>query len=579
MTIGAATATVATLVNPASTLLDTIAAGRTLAITTSGAIDAGALRAGGDMTLVAGGTIDVVQAITGAGGALTVNGADGVTGDRVISGGTAELSSGGGAIAIANLDAAGPVAANADSIQISGSGSLIFSELNTDVGDAFVSTSGNLAVTGGLVAGRATLRSTSGDLSVTQLGAGDIELAADDGMTLGSVTASDTLVGNAGGVLTVNGAVSGREMSLGSSDIVIGSAGRLGTGGTTEILDVRNTNDNVQTFIGGTGSRDGYHLDAAEMTRLFGTDVTIFAPRLDDGDSGFTAAAPGTPIASVGSSAQPDVIIDDFTMTAGGSTSNIGSGGSLTIATPGKARVIGDASLTGMSDSNAFNLFADDAIEVILGEGTIRLTGTGSAPGGMLNLQSDDVIVATAAAITAVGAATTVDAIDDRLAQNDGIVLDQGALSAGGIDVGVIGGFYVQNSGTSDAFADRRGLTFGALGLNVNTEGSGTRIVINAVHLGPSGPVTGLDAIPLLRINGTASGQATGGFDQLSTMNGCVIVNPASCAIVIPPEPEFEPSFPVQDVIEEEADSEDGEDISLPTALITMRDRQNKPFG
>ena len=40
-------------------------------------------------------------------------------------------------------------------------------------------------------------------------------------------------------------------------------------------------------------------------------------------------------------------------------------------------------------------------------------------------------------------------------------------------------------------FADRRGLTFGPLGLNVDTEGSDTRIVINGVHLGPNGPVTG----------------------------------------------------------------------------------------
>lgn len=578
--ITADSVTMATLVDPNNTVLDTINAGRNLTVVTSDAIDASVLRAGGDLSLTAGTTVDVQQAVSGAGGTLTLDGADGVIGGLIVSGGPTTLTSAGGNVEIGSFNSAGPVTASADSILIaSGGGSLVFSQLETDVGDASVTTSGNLSVTSGQVAGTATLRSGF-NLDITQLAATDIELESSNTMTLGSVTADETLFGEASGMLTVNGGVTGRQMSLGSHDIAIGANGRLGTGGTTEILDVRNTSDET-TFVGGTGTRSSYHLDADEMTRLFGNDITIFAPRINSNQGGFVALAPGAlpvPIASVGSSDPPDVVIDDFTVTAGGSTSNIGASGSLTIATPGKARVIGDAALTGMSDSNSFSIFADDALEVILGEGTIRLTGSGSAPGGMLNLVSDDVIVATASAISDVGSATGIGAINDRLAQNDGIVLDDGALFAGGIDVSVTGGFYVQNSGTGTAFDERRGLTFGPLGLNVNVEDANSRIVINGVHLGSSGQVTGLDVIPLMSIDGfvLGSGPLSGSglaFDSGSTVNGCVIANPASCVVLID-DHHHSSSFPVQDVIEreEEGEGEDADGLGLPIPLITMRD-------
>lgn len=580
--IAAGSVDVASLTTPAGTSIDGLAAGRNLQVTASGAITGGAVRAGGNLALVAGTTIDIERAATAAGGSLALNGATGVTAGTVASGGATSLDSASGAIEIASLSSVGPVAASGDSILIGGgSGDLIFNMLNADVGDASVTNSGNLAVTAGTVAGRATLRSTNGDLSVTQLAAADAQLGSDDDMTLGNVTASNSLLGEAGGVLTVNGAVTAREMSFGSADIVIAANGRLGTAGTTLVLDVRNTDDNSQTFIGGTGTRGGYHIDAAEMARLYGTDISIFAPEVENNNGGFVAAAPGgLPIGSVGSSAQPDVIIDDFTMTAGGPTSNLGANGSLTIETPGKARVIGDVLFTGMGDNNGLAIRADDALEVILGEGTIRLVGASSStggtstPGGLLTLVSDDVIVATASAIADVRDAADIAAIDDRLAMNDGVTSNDGALFAGGIEVDVINGFYVQNSGTGTRFAERRGLTFGPLGLNVNVEGADTRIVINGVHLGPSGQVTGLDTIPLLSINGfvIGSGPLSGSglaFNSGSTMNGCLIVSSTTCAFL-----EFESSFPVQDVIDDDDDEGEGDDaegMSLPVPLITMR--------
>jgi hypothetical protein len=580
--ITAASADVAALTTPNNNAIDTLDAGRNLTIGTSGAITGGAIRAGGNLDLAAGAAIALDRAVTGAGGAMTLEGNDGVQVSALISGGTTSANSSAGDIRIGSLGSQGPITLVGDNIFVDGvNGDAVFANIQTDVGDAYILGGNNVAVTAGSVAGLALIRSDN-NLDVTQLNANQVELSADNDMTLASVTATTGLAAQAGDMLTVNGAVVGRDMLIASGDITIGSNGRIGTQGTTQALEVRNIDPDSVTYVGGTGTRTGYHIDATEMTRLFGNDITILAPDLGGNNGGFVAAAPGgLPIGSVGSSTPPAVIIDDFTITAGGPTSNLGASGSLTIATQGKARVIGDAALTGMGDANSFRISANDSIEVILGEGTIRLTGGGSStggastPGGRLILESDDVIVATAAAIADVGAATATDAIDDRLAENDGILLDDGALYAGGIDVSVVGGFYVQNSGAGTRFAQRRGLTFGPLGLNVNVEGSDSRIVINGVHLGPSGQVTGLDAIPLLSINGfvLGSGPLTGSglaFDSASTMNGCLIVSSTTCAFL-----EFESSFPVQDVIndkdDDEGEGDDAEGMSLPVPLITMR--------
>src|SRR3546814_19451602 len=94
-------------------------------------------------------------------------------------------------------------------------------------------------------------------------------------------------------------------------------------------------------------------------------------------------------------------------MTGGGAASNLGAGGTMTISTTGKMRVVGAAALTGLGDDNALTLAAGDALEVVLGAGSVRLTDGADAPAGQLNPRSDDVIVATLDTIgTDIGRAT-----------------------------------------------------------------------------------------------------------------------------------------------------------------------------
>jgi hypothetical protein len=519
------------------------------AITGSGAINAngdltataatgitqGSFVAGGDLDMSAGAAIVIVGA---TGGTVALDGATGLAASSVTSQGLTSLTADGGAIAIGNLSSVGAVSASGNSILVSNGGPLLFATLSTDVGNATVNTAGALTVTTGTVAGAANLRSTGA------------------GLTINNLTAAGTVDASALTTLSVTGLVSAANIALASADITLGSAAQVGTGGVTQALSITNNNSDNQTFVGGTGTRNGYHIDAAELTRLYGTQISIVGSDVQDAGGG-----------SVGSAAPPDIIVDSFTMTGGGAGSNLGANGSLTIGTPGKMRVIGDVLLTGLTDANTLNLVADDALEVILGQGSVRLiNGTNAA--GQLNLSSDDVIVATQAAIAAVGDATTTNAINDRLGENDGIILDEGALFARGIRANVAGGFYVQNSGAGTGFGERRGLTFGAGGLAVQTQGP-SRIVINGVQIGANGQVTGLDVIPLLTIAPQANG-VPGTFDPRSTLNGCLITSPAACTTF---GLDFESNFPVQDIIEEETESDDsGEGSSLPVPLITMRD-------
>ncbi|HEV2597072.1 hypothetical protein [Sphingopyxis sp.] len=545
--ITAGAVNLATLATPGGNVVDTLAAGRNITVAAADDISGGRINAIGDITLTSGGAIEVAGIF---GNNVAVDGATGITADQLFAVGTTTLNSDNGAIALNTLVSSGNVDATADSIVING-GSMIFSNIVTDVGDAIVR-GGDLFIINGNIAGRAEFSSSGERLGVTTLTAQSAALEASGGfMTLDNVDVSGALSATARTSLGITGVVTGQSISLASANIDIASTGRVGTAGATGEVSIANNNPDNQTFVGGTGTPNGYHIDANELTRVFGSDVEIFAPEVQAASGG-----------SVGSAAPPDVIVDSFTMTGGASGSNLGASGQLTIRTPGKMRVIGNVQLTGLTDANALNLLADDALEVILGQGSVRLI-SGNAPAGQLNMASDDIIVATADAIADVGAATTTDAIETRLAQNDGVLLDEGALFARGIRAEVVGGFYVQNSGAGTRFAERRGMTFGAGGLDVLTEGP-SRIVINGVHLGPNGQVTGLDTIPLLTIAGSVP--APGSFDPRSTFNGCLITGAAAC------NAPTGNSFPVQDVIEEESEGDKGDGNNLPQPLITMRD-------
>lgn len=557
-TINAQDVTLAALPATGGAATPTLSADGDVVVNSSADITGGGIRALGNATMTAANAIDIGSI---EGQDVTLTAAAGIAVDAASVLGTTSLDSSDGNIGIGSLLASNLINASANSIRIESGGDMHFATLTTDVGDAYVRGGGDFSVAEGNVAGTANLATQGEAMTIGNLTAANAVIANSGGfLNLDTVTVAGDLNASAFASLGINGVVTGQAISLASAGISIAPTGRVGTAGVTQSVSVANNNAANQTFVGGTAGPNGpngYHIDADELTRLYGTQIEIFAPEVQAASGG-----------SVGSSAPPDVIVDSFTMTGGAAGSNFGANGALTIRTPGKMRVIGNVQLTGLSDANALNLLAGDALEVILGQGSVRLLGANNVPGGQLNMASDDIIVATAAAITAVGSATTIDTINARLGENDGVVVDEGALSARGIRADVAGGFYVQNSGAGTDFAQRRGLTFGAGGLDVRTQGP-ARIAINGVQLGANGQVTGIDAVPLLTINGSAP--VVGSYDSRSTFNGCFIANPTACTTVTV---DFENNFPVQDVIDEEVEDDDGvgEGNIFPQALITMRD-------
>ncbi len=529
----------------------------------------GDLFAGGNMTLTADGAIAILNAETGDGGAMTLTGATGVTASQLFSRGVTTLTADDGDIQIGSMNSFEAVTASANSLNIGTNGPIEFASIVTDVGDATISSNNLLIIDSATVAGTARFSNSGEHMIIRSLTAADAQFDGNDMITLTSVNVTNSIDAFARGLVLVDGVVTARNIAIASGDITIASSGRVGTAGTTQGVSIQNSDNEQQTFVGGTGTRNGYHIDADELTRLFGTDIEIFAPEVDLVSGG-----------SVGSSAPPDVIVDSFTMTGGGPNaqgvpSNLGANGSLTIRTPGKMRVIGNVQLTGLSDGNSLNLFGDDSVEVILGSGSVNLRGQSPDQlAGNLTITGEDIVIATMQAITDISSMTSTSAIDARLAQNDGIISDIGALSANRITLNhsLDDSVYIQNSGAGTAFDDRRGITFGSGGLYINGPGNQDSLVINAVHRNANGGlVTGLSVIPLVNIN-APSGSTTvvqTGFNGQSTINGCVIANVTSCSVRF----DSESLFPVQDVIEDEdGEGDEGDGTTLPTALITMRD-------
>lgn len=537
-------------------------AARTINAAVSGTALFNTATAGTNVSITAGGSIGGNRVQAGSGG-VVLNGSTGVTIDAIQSAGTTTLNANNGKVVINMLQSTGVVIATGQGVNISsGAGGLDFTTLQATAGDAIVNaTTGNLIVRNGSATGALTLTTQAGNLDTGTLNGGAITLTSSGTATLGgATTATGALNVTSTRATTVNAVATGTSVQVRSGDIVVGTNGRLGTAGTTTALTLSNTDTSSRTFIGGGDIATGYSLSAAEMRRLFGTNITINAPRAQTQGGG-----------SVGSTRPPDVLIGPFTLQGGATAQgNLGAGGALTINTAGSARVNGAVVLDGMGATNSFILNATEALEVISGLGSIRLIN-GGALSGILDLRSDDVAVATSAAITAIAGLTDIAAINDRLGQSDGAQSNEGALAANTIRITARVGVYIQNTGTSDRFADRRGFTTGTGGLSI-TSGNATgpaRIVINGQIPNAAGVLTtGRDTIPLLTINGVTN--AATGFAAGSTVNGCQIGNVAACL-------DFENDSvpPLQDVVTGAVG--DGDPESPFALLIEIRENERLP--
>lgn len=343
------------------------------------------------------------------------------------------------------------------------------------------------------------------------------------------------------------GNATGTSISVNSGDIDMGSGALLIAANDVAL---GSSTTGTTNHIGGADVTGTYSLSAAEIARIVARNLSITTPTQTVIGGLTIAAGTGVPIAS---------------------------DGRLTITSAGRLRVEGAVALSGLTPAGGLTLRSTAGIDVVTDSALIDLRNGAGGLGGTLLLESTSVTAATQAAIDDMaGAGTPVAIRNSRLGQNDGIVSEEGALRAGSIGITVSQGVYIQNSGASTETDARRGFT--ANDLAITTSGNAA-IVINGRLMGANGTfTTGLAALQQVGINGQtapASGYAAG-----STINGCMIANPASCIV---PFSSADPAANIphrnEDIAAELTPGSDGPGgDGLPTVVIELKEFEEMGF-
>lgn len=562
----------------------------------------------GSDPIEAGGRIDATGLISA--GDLIAGAQDGISLTSTDVDNDAVLQSSGGAVIVTtDLGVGGVVRAFGTGIDFTSLGALTIDEATATDGDIDVIATQRLTVDDLDSAGDIRLTSTAESVFLADVttqrpvfqgeegqrsaalrplgegsgnpGPGDIIIeAAIDIVADGEVDARRNLSMDAGRTIEINDDAYGVAIDLKSADIDIDDEiGQLGRSTTTTSIRFENSNAGARTFIGGTDADvAGYQLRANELNRVFSNgDIAIVAP-------GGTSEA----------STQPNVVIGTMTIrgqsSSGGATAGqIANGGRFSVETPGLLAITGDVDFVGINNDARVALNAGQQISLAAETGSVSLRGAGNALAGELQLTSATIIAGTADAIADVAAATSTDAIDDRLGQSEGTASDDGFFAARGMRVQASSGFFVQNSGASAGTApdDRRGITVGEGGLRVQTSGASTRIVVNGRQANADGSfATGTDFLGRVQISGNSEGSSVL-FDPRSTINGCLISGGAQCGAVVeppppPPPPMFDPTPVTRDIIdlveEIRPGGDPGEGTAFPTALVTFADFESFGF-
>lgn len=434
----------------------------------------------------------------------------------------------------------GQVLASLGNISIDSDHAITAQQISAQSGDIFVNADDSLAIDSTTARGDIRLSAgdavtlgalTSGTGSGNSSSPGDIIITADGNVSLSrDAQAQRNFAITATGAIIIDQLALGTAIDFRSSDIRLDpSEGQIGRQGVTNSVSLRNIS-NRQTYIGGNGGSNNWGLSNAEAQRVFANDFTVIDQPAQNN------ASLGQVPASI-TNATPDVILDTLALSVAngqGGNGNIGANGSFNITTSGKLRTIGAVTISNATNANRFTILASQMLEVDPASGSISLRNASGALAGTIDLTSDDIVVASPAAITDIINALTLNEIDTRLGINDGVANDVGAFAADALRFSVRNALYVQNSGANTAankaFDARRGLTFGSGGLRIVTASPTTRIAINGRQQdGTAGFVTGLALIPIASFSGNAANP--GGFASGSTINGCSILSPTSCTV------------------------------------------------
>ncbi|MBF6601747.1 MAG: hypothetical protein ITG03_02095, partial [Sphingorhabdus sp.] len=420
-------------------------------------------------------------------------------------------------------------------------------------GNIDIASSGNLLTYGLSATGDILFSSTGGSVTIQEVPAqagGDLTInAATDAFIVTGATAGNSLSITAGNLIALQALTSGTTINLSSADIDIGASGQLGTFSQTNSVNIESNGTN-QAILGGTGTSGVFSLSEEEFGRIQTNEsLSIYV----QGTGADTA----------------DLVIQDLTIQSASDPSagqitvgTLGFGGALNIDSGQSIRVDGDLNLTNAADGTSLNMTAVNDIRINANGGVVQITNANGDFGsvGSLLMSAQNIYAMTDQAFDDING-LSLSEIDERLGDSDGIDNDGGLIRAGSAQLFVNENLFIQNSAPDGDFDSRRGFTVGSLVAGSST-GNNINIVINGIIDG----VTGADTIELTTIEGQ--------FDEASTINGCLIADPASCGAPTPtptptptpnPNPETPVIDPVQDIIEEQVDSgESGSSINGP---------------
>ncbi|MCL4672788.1 MAG: hypothetical protein KJZ64_07585 [Sphingomonadaceae bacterium] len=479
-----------------------------LASTGNGNLTGTSITAGQDIAATTGGRLDVesVSASQSGTGQVNLSAAQGISISTLV-GNSAQLAASGGQVRVSvDIDMTGLVGANGQSVFLRSTRNLTASASAT-AGDIDIETERDLDVRGAVAdAGNVRLVSSGGVASVSGVSAseaspgtgGNVFIEAEENLGVaGAVSAANLLEMRAGERADINAAAVGRDIVLRASDVDIASSGSLGTLAATRSIEI--SGGGIARIGGDSGGTPGFIIDNSEFAR-------------------------------------------------------IRSGGSIAIAAGTAIDIVGEVVMAGATADNAIGLSTGGDVFLDASVGLLEINNGSGTYLGTIEVEASNFLAMTEQARTDVAAATSIEAIDDRLAQNDGIDNPDGLIRAGTLDITTTtSNVFIQNTAPGTRFAERRGFTVDEL-LIADPAGTNQPIVINGIIDG----ATGVDAVALAQISSR--------FDPGSTINGCLIANPAGCSEI--PEGLGEGSFPIQDLIDEQLEDEEAGEPGLGSGLL-----------
>lgn len=516
--------------------LDFVAGGP---ITAAGTITAG------EIALDSGGAVaaNSVNSTAAAGTGINIIGTTGITVGS-LTGNGALLQATAGAIQVTNdIDLSGVLAAEGRSVFLRSANALTVRAI-ASAGGIDILAAGNLDLRGVSGSGDIVLASANGSVAanaatptgITSSG-GAVSVSAANNFSVNSaVSAANALTINVGGVLDLQASATGSTINALVGDLNIGTAGSLGRSDLTSSIVMSTPGNIVLGGAGGSGPAAGVlRIDNSEFARIFsGGDLTLNAQSGPLGGGNITVETLNVQVGSGAGTPRDGAI---------------GPAGGLFLQADAAINVIGAAALTNAGANSVFSLAAATIIQLDPATGALMVRNANGGLAGQLDLIAPRIeAISDRARLDIVGASTA--AINNRLGTNDGAINNVGYFSAANLSFAADNALLIQNSGGT-AFGDRRGFT--ANNVTIDASGSAAVIVIN----GTVGGLTGFDALSAVGVPGL--------FDPRSTINGCLILNVASCA-GSPNNPSNPVTRnPVRDLIDEEIDPRGNDNTRIGT--------------